>query len=208
MRIEVLDFGINNTRSVTSAYSAFEGCEVEIVESAANSKGSNLLILPGVGNFGQAVSAIQARGFDAMIRDSAAKKTKILGICLGMQLLGTESEESPGVRGLDLIPGRTKKLPLEDFEYIPNVGWSGISQDSPEGLLSREIHGDFYFVHSYYFKPDSSENVIFSSNYGKFNFASGIQNENIAGVQFHPEKSSSTGHQFLKNSLEWAIAKN
>lgn len=205
MRIQIVDLTINNVKSLVNSLKKIPDVEVFVCEKTSEYKDSNLTILPGIGNFGAASKQLFELGFSDCLQETFEQGDKILGICLGMQLLGESSTESPEFQGLGLIPGMSKLLPAISGEKLPNIGWGGvtkvITQSSFKSFLSDK---DFYFVHSYYFDTKFRENVICNSKYGEFLFPSVIQKDNILGVQFHPEKSSTIGSELLFEITNWA----
>jgi glutamine amidotransferase len=141
--------------------------------------------------------ALCERGFDQVVREKVAQGTPVLGVCVGMQLLFEESEEFGRTRGLGLLSGRVRRF-ANDL-VVPQVGWNQIRQRSPHSLFSGiEDDAFFYFVHSYYCEPALSGITIGETDYG-VNYASVVAQENLCGVQFHPEKSQSAGLRLLHN---------
>lgn len=202
--VEILDLGLNNLSSLASGLKASDSkLEVRTISNANESEKPKLFILPGTGSFGAAMESLRKRGFEELLleRDPDAK---IFGICLGMQLLGTKSEESPEAKGLDFIQGKSVKLKSTSDARVPNVGWTSVERTSQGAPSYIDPHGDFYFVHSYKFVPDDKEDALFSSTHGDTAFVSGIYSRNICGVQFHPEKSSRPGINLLTSILKWA----
>lgn len=207
MRVEVLDLGINNLTSLVLALKRAGADSVDVIQDANQSKQSTLVVLPGVGSFGAAAIELERRSYRDLIQDRWKSGTSIMGICLGMQLLGRASEESAGVKGLNLVSGVSTLLTKEAGMRIPNVGWYPTEPISSEShFRALTSHRDFYFVHSYHFLPDNSNEVLCKSSYGITNFVSGIQKERVIGFQFHPEKSAEIGGLLLKEVVRWASA--
>ncbi len=206
MQVSVLDLGLNNLSSlVTSLADAAENLSIAVVKDASELERSDLLVIPGTGSFGAAVTALKNRGLFSAVQLAAKDGVKVLGICLGMQLLGFDSEESPGFEGLGLIPGSSKRLASSNTARVPNIGWEELQLeqsrlDVPRHVLER----DFYFVHSFYFQPQNTEDILFTSHHGELAFAAGILKKNVMGLQFHPEKSSSNGTELLTSITHWA----
>lgn len=208
MKIEILDLGINNIDSVIRVFQNCAGSNdlISVVDSKYSSnEDAHLLVLPGLGNFSAGMDAINSRGFNSLISSQIARGGKIVGICLGMQLLGSSSEESANVSGLNIIPGLTRKLKEQEGERIPNVGWletkrrRGISNfDS----LTR--NQDFYFVHSYEFIPKDPSRILCTSLFGKHEFVSGLISDNVCAFQFHPEKSARAGKALINEIVDWS----
>lgn len=205
MKIEILDLGINNLKSV---FNTFEGSltgldSLSIICKASESSGSDLLVLPGLGSFGAGMHEVRKRNFDKLVEQALVNGSRLVGICLGMQLLGTYSEESEGVKGLNVIPGTSSKLIRQTKERIPNMGWAGTSPTSKNKFGALAKGKDFYFVHSYSFKPESYESVLCTTNYGAINFVSGVMSQSACGFQFHPEKSSKIGAELVTEIIAW-----
>lgn len=199
--IAILDYKMGNLSSIQNMLSKV-GYKSEITDNLNHLSNFKKIILPGVGNFDFAVKNLKDLKLFNYIQDfSKIKDNKILGICLGMQLLGYKSEE--GVEeGLGLIQGVTKKFSLDnlDLSYkVPHMGWNSIKVTKPDKILKGiDDSFEFYFAHSYYFEAKNNEDVLFKTNHG-FEFCSGVSNENIYGFQFHPEKSHRYGFKIFKN---------
>ena len=189
--ITVVDYGMGNLRSVRRALE-YLGAEVLITADAGAVREATQLILPGVGAFGEAVRRIDSLGLRTPILDHAGKGLPLLGICLGMQLLFAESEESPGFQGLALLPGVVKKF--RGSLPVPHIGWNDATPVRPSPLFG-EKGGCYYFVHSFY--AECTASTIATSTYGN-TFASAVQAEHVLGVQFHPEKSQNDGLALLR----------
>ncbi|MBR3642220.1 MAG: imidazole glycerol phosphate synthase subunit HisH, partial [Parasporobacterium sp.] len=168
------------------------------------------VILPGVGAFGDAMKHLEQYGLSEVIREAADAGIPFFGICLGMQLLFSSSEESAGAAGLSLLPGRILKIPdsMPDPQggikklKIPHMGWNVLRVNPASVLFSGlEENPYVYFVHSYYLKADDPEIVAARTDYG-VSIDAGVEYKNIFGCQFHPEKSSDTGRKILKNFLK------
>lgn len=178
------------------------GINVNVVSTPKDLMLSKKIIIPGVGAFDNGMSALKKLDLIDSIKALAESNVPILGICLGMQLLGTKSEEGKQ-NGLGLIPGISKKFKFYEVANknfkIPHMGWNKISPTVVNPLLlNLENQNRFYFVHSYHFVPDINENILATTNYG-YNFCSIINSNNIYGTQFHPEKSHKYGIILLKN---------
>lgn len=203
--VEVLDLGINNLASLCRGLVEAGGNNLRTVASDRDSQGADLLVLPGVGAYGAAVKELAARGLGDLVKKHVDSGGYLFGVCLGMQLLGHDSEESPGVFGLGLIPGHVTRLIPSLGARVPNMGWSGLSpmrEIEAFPTLSKPL--DFYFVHSFALVPDDDNDVLTKSTFGEQDFVSGVLRENVLGLQFHPEKSSRAGFQLLTDVLAWA----
>lgn len=207
MLVGVIDLGINNLTSVQRAFSLplKPTDSLLVIEDDSTVSHPDLVILPGLGKFGSGMAALKERNLVERIKSWADGGTRVVGICLGMQLLGTNSEESTGVVGLDLIHSRIERLPNDQNERIPHTGWAetNIAFDS-EDFSALTTQGDFYFVHSYHLIPSSEENILTRTPFGNHNFVSSVISKNILGVQFHPEKSGSKGKILIAEIIQWA----
>ncbi len=196
--ITVIDYGLGNLASVANALSKLE-IPFEISSDSKVLKNAKALILPGVGAAGQGMENLKARNMDQIIVAQAKKGIPILGICLGMQLLLSSSEEG-NVECLGLIKGSVKKF-NKDLK-IPQIGWNQVKNKNNSALL-KEIKNNsyFYFVNSYYCEPQNKKITKGITDYGE-KFCSVFEDNNLYGVQFHPEKSGDVGLQLLKNFWE------
>lgn len=198
MKVGVVDYGMGNVGSILNMLKKI-GVSTIKISQVDHFIEIEKIILPGVGSFDNAMDKLNSLGFSKVIREKVSSETPILGICLGMQLLGSNSEEGD-LNGLNLIPGIIRKFPQIDGLKIPHMGWNNVK------IVDRKIfngleENKFYFVHSYYFEPDNDEHIASKTNYG-FDFVSSVNKLNIYGVQFHPEKSHKYGMQLLKNFVE------
>jgi glutamine amidotransferase len=199
--IAVLDYGMGNLRSVEKAFEHV-GAEVEITYDAEQIRAASGLVLPGVGAFPKAMSAIGERGLDTLIHERREAGVPVLGICLGMQLLFERSVELGGADGLGLLPGEVRALDAPGLK-IPQIGWNAVAwrQESPliDGLADPTA---FYHVHS--FAPVATNGVVLgTAEYGS-EFVSAVAGDGVWGVQFHPEKSGPDGLTLLQNFLKLA----
>lgn len=194
--IVILDYGINNLRSVTKAVETL-GFECRI---QSHLEGASKLIIPGVGAFGAAMQSLAHTAAD--IRAFANEGNPVMGICLGMQLLLENSDELGEHAGLGLVPGRVKYLPANMGLKVPHMGWNTV-QFKPESELGQGISATerVFFVHSLYADCKDSADVAATTDYG-ITFTSAIQRGNVWGTQFHPEKSGEVGQRILRNFLE------
>jgi len=200
LKIVVVDYGMGNLKSVTNAIN-YLGYNVFVSNKASEIEKANALVLPGVGSFCQAIENLKKLELDIIIKSLCNdKKIPLLGICLGMQILGNDSNEGGFNKGLSLIPGHVRKIPSKDSFRLPHIGWNNITIKNKNPIF-KNINTDssFYFVHSYRFECDQS--FISSSTEYSSTIVSSIQKENIFGVQFHPEKSHKNGLLLLKNFI-------
>ena len=194
--VAIIDYGVGNLRSVEKAFAAM-GCEAVVSGDESVLQSAERLVLPGVGAFASCMTALRARGFDSLVQERAAAGTPLLGICVGMQMLFEVSDEFGTTDGLGLLRGRVRRF-ANDL-VVPQVGWNRIRQRRQHGLFAGVEDGAFcYFVHSYYCEPENTGLMVGETEYG-VKYASVVANENICGVQFHPEKSQHVGLQMLKN---------
>jgi glutamine amidotransferase len=198
VKITIVDCAISNLRSVQKAFEKV-GVSAEVSEDRRVIERAEKLVLPGVGAFGQAMENLSKDGLNESIRRHAKEGKPLIGICLGMQLLFSESEELGHHRGLDLLKGRVRRFPTT--VKVPHVGWNQARIRKPSPLLEG-INGEsyFYFVHSYYLEPEEDV-ALTTTDYG-IDFPSAVQKDNIFGIQFHPEKSQEKGLTILKNFAE------
>lgn len=189
--ITVVDYGMGNLRNVRRALEHI-GCEVLVTPDPDAIRRATTLILPGVGAFGEAVTRIDALGLRGPIMDHAGAGRPMLGICLGMQLLFQDSEESPGARGLGLIPGSIMRF--RTTLVVPHIGWNDVHPVAPSTLLASG-GGCFYFVHS--FHAGATPAAVGTTEYG-VTFTAVVEQGTVFGVQFHPEKSQAAGIDLLR----------
>lgn len=195
-RLVIVDYGMGNLRSAQKGLER-AGWRAQITASAKEIAKAQGIILPGVGAFPDAMESLARLGLVETIREAAASGVPVLGICLGMQLLLSGSEEGGWHAGLDLIPGAVKKLPRG--VKIPHMGWNTVEPTAAAGELfsATNCEARFYFVHSYYAAPEDEATVAGWTEYG-VRFASVVRRGRVFGFQFHPEKSSTEGLKLLK----------
>ncbi len=200
--IAIIDYKMGNLSSVAKAFEAV-GARVEVTASPALLRKAKALVLPGVGAFAAGMRNLKKAGLDREIYRAVDTEKLFLGICLGMQLLFTESQEHGLNKGLSLISGRVVRF-KSDLK-IPQMGWNTIQRTEDRGqrtekniLAGIPENSYFYFVHSYYAKPSNKNFIIAASEYGN-RFAAVVKKDNIFGIQFHPEKSSDLGLKILEN---------
>jgi glutamine amidotransferase len=198
MKVGIIDYGLSNLLSISRAIEKIEG-HVLILNSVSEIKKVDKLILPGVGAFPQGMKHLNKGEFSEGILEFVKQGKSLLGICLGMQMLLGQSDEISQTKGLNLIPGNCVSLPVNQSDGLPNivphVGWETIKIDGKYQALNNQY---MYFVHSYFAQPSSSSHVLCTSPFGDFEFASGIQKDNVTGFQFHPEKSGEKGLELLR----------
>jgi len=199
--IAIVDYGMGNLLSVANMLRKIGG-DAKITSDPGIISSSEGVILPGVGHFGKAMERIKNSGLDEVLQKKVIEdKAPLLGICLGMQLLMEKSEEGNS-EGLGWIPGEVVKFNTEEAAIkIPHMGWDRVQPRASSHLFDNLSEARFYFVHSYYVKCRNDENVLGTTDYGT-TFTSSVIKDNIAGVQFHPEKSHKFGMQLLINFLK------
>lgn len=214
--IAIIDYGMGNLRSVQKAFETV-GHEAAVTRDPRAIADASHVVLPGVGAFADCMANLEQYGLVEPIRRAIASGKPFLGICLGLQLLFTESEEFGLHKGLGLLPGRVKKFafgsgkgqaPAEPEPVprlkVPHMGWNGVAVQRTAPPLRGIATGDhFYFVHSYYVEPRDGSLAATMTDYG-IPFVSSVWRDNVFACQFHPEKSQAAGLRLVKNFGEWS----
>ena len=202
--IHIVDYGLGNIQAFVNMYKRL-GFEPVRARTAVDLENATKIILPGVGAFDHAMELLAASGMRARLEDLVfAQRVPVLGICVGMQILANSSEEGAG-QGLGWVPGRVCSF-LGNLDSavlpMPHMGWNDVVPVAGSPLFKGlESDARFYFLHSYYFECSAPANVAARADYG-FQFDCAVQNGNVFGVQFHPEKSHHWGAALLKNFAE------
>ncbi|MBN8703046.1 MAG: imidazole glycerol phosphate synthase subunit HisH [Bacteroidetes bacterium] len=198
-KIVIIDYGVGNVHSVANAISFLGYSKLKISDKEIDINGADTLILPGVGAFDEAMRNLNKRNLHLILGENVlVKKKKILGICVGMQMLASYSEENGIHKGLDWIKGSVKKLEVSSPFSVPHVGWNDILIKKSAPLFDNCINmAHFYFDHSYHFETELS-NIAAECDYG-IKLTAAVQLENIFGVQFHPEKSQLNGLRMFRS---------
>jgi glutamine amidotransferase len=201
--ITIIDYGMGNLRSVLNAFH-YLGCETIVTNDPDEISRAEVLVLPGVGSFRKAMKSLVSKGIDKAIIDAVQNKgSKILGICLGMQLLGAESSEDGKSSGLRLIPQTVDRFSAQELgtNKLPHVGFN-LVHSAPDSKLFHGLpdKADFYFVHSYCMLPQNLSGISATCIHGT-EFLAAYEQDNIYATQFHPEKSQTNGLLLLKNFL-------
>ena len=199
--IGIIDYDAGNLKSVEKAL-IFLGDRPVITRDREEILKADRVILPGVGAFGDAMDKLSVYGLADVLHQVAERKIPLLGICLGLQLLFESSEESPGKAGLGILPGRIMRIPSGPGLKIPHMGWNSL-EIKPQSRLFKGIESGayVYFVHSYYLQAENEGLVAATACYG-VQIHAAVEQGNVFGCQFHPEKSSRIGLGILKNFLE------
>lgn len=195
IKIGILDYGLGNKLSICAAIE-YLGYDYEFTDSLEILNQCTILILPGVGSFPKGMDNLKKKGLDIFLKNNANEK-KIIGICLGMQLLFSSSTEFKYTKGLNLVTGKVIKFDDTNFR-IPNIGWRPIKPNN----LNINSDDYFYFVHSFFSIPESDSVITSTSKFFGFEFVSSIKYKNVYGFQFHPEKSSKQGLRLLDNVIK------
>lgn len=199
--VAIIDYGAGNLSSVKKALD-YLGAESEITQDRDKILSASHVILPGVGSFGDAMNSMQERGLVETVKEAALSGKPFLGICLGLQLLFEESDESPDVKGLGLLKGRIVTIPKDNGLKVPHMGWNSVELKQRNGIFDGiDDESYFYFVHSYYLKDADVDVVAGVTHYG-VEIQCAVQNGNLSATQFHPEKSSKAGLKLLENFLK------
>jgi imidazole glycerol-phosphate synthase subunit HisH len=203
--IAVVDYGVNNLRSVVRALDA--GGHVGVLTGEPEQvRRAERVLVPGVGNFGQGSRTLSSTGLAEAVREVARAGRPVMGICLGLQLFFEESEEAPDARGMALLPGRVRRF--SSGLPVPHVGWARVDLTGPgrSHTMVSELFGEapqfFYHVHSYYPTDLPEDAVLATGDYGGV-FPTLVGRDSVIGAQFHPEKSQQSGIQLLAAFAEW-----
>jgi imidazole glycerol-phosphate synthase subunit HisH len=203
--IAVVDYGVNNLASVVRALRA-GGHQAELTSDPGQVRAAERVLVPGVGNFGQASRTLESTGLGDAVREVAGAGRPVMGICLGLQLFFEMSEEAPEARGLGLLPGRVRRF--SNGLHVPHVGWARVdlTESGRSHALLGSAFGDsaqfFYHVHSYYPTALPEEAVLGTGDYGGV-FPTLVGQGSVIGAQFHPEKSQQAGIELLSAFARW-----
>lgn len=200
MQIGIIDHSSGNIGSLKSAIEFYK-YPVKVIEDGSDLDKVEIVFLSGVGTYDDAVSQLKKRDLWSPLNEYVVKEQKpIVGICLGMQLFSTSSEEGTKSKGFGWIPGSVERM-KSDLVKVPHIGWNYVSHQDTD-LFSNVKTDTFYFMHSYQFKPDDVSVICGLTPYGNNEIASAIIKENIVGFQFHPEKSQGDGMRVIRNVIE------
>jgi len=200
--IAIIDYGMGNIHSVQKALE-LAGAATVVTNKIKDIEEAQKLVLPGVGAFGEAMSELERQGLSPAIKEQIRKKKPFLGICLGMQLLFRESQEAAGRKGLGILGGTIRRFPAGKGLKIPHMGWNELEIKNKNCPLLKGINeGSYvYFCHSYYPEPAKAAVSAAGCQYGR-QFTCAVWQDNVYGLQFHPEKSQEVGLKMLKNFVQ------
>ena len=198
--IAIIDYDAGNVKSVEKALQALNQ-DVVVTKDRDTLLKADKVILPGVGAFGDAMEKLHAYGLVDVIDEIVKMKKPFLGICLGLQLMFDESEESPGVKGLGILKGKIVRFPQSELK-VPQIGWNSLEFPKESVLFKGIDSGEYvYFVHSYYLK--AQEDIVAATTEYGVTVHAAVEKDNVFACQFHPEKSSAVGLNILKNFVEY-----
>ena len=203
MKVAIVNYGMGNLGSVRRALADL-GAQGYVAEEPEALKGADRIVLPGVGAFSEGMARLgDGRWIDVLCKLVRTDSVPVLGICLGMQMLAASGDEGGGAAGLGLLEGKVRRLDSLGCDLrLPHVGWNDITFADDDPLFAHvPQQSDFYFVHSYAMDPAGSPHTVAVTSYG-VTIVAAVRERHIAGVQFHPEKSSRAGRQVLQNFLE------
>lgn len=205
--IVIVDYSLGNMFSVQQAFAYF-GIDAPLTRDKNQIDNADAIVLPGVGAFAEAMKNLQEMDLVNTIKSSIDKGKPFLGICLGMQLLFSKSEEFGSTEGFGIIPGQIKKFNFTDKKVrVPQMAWNNIQQPSSNkwkntALETVKDNEFMYFVHSYYAVPEDTNHVLCETSYEGLKYCSAVIKDNILATQFHPEKSATEGLKIYKNWIE------
>jgi glutamine amidotransferase len=199
--VAVIDYEAGNTLSVTRALKKV-GARVNLTPDPEKVAAADAVVLPGVGAFGDCMRKLRERGMDEACLETYRTGKPFLGVCVALQVFFEASEESPGVEGLGIFPGKVVRFDVDPLK-VPHMGWNDLDLVRSHPVLDGLSGEAFYFVHSYYPEPEEPSDLLGVSDYGRA-FCAAAGRENLVAVQFHPEKSSLAGLKLYENFLGWA----
>ena len=200
--IGLIDYGMGNIHSLMSA-GEYLGIKIKICNNKNDLQIVDRIILPGVGAFGRCMDILKSQDlYEELNNQVIVNKKKILGICLGMQIMATKSLEFGNTKGLNWIPGSVEQMKVSSNFKLPHVGWNSLNHVKTSPLFDNlHFNSDYYFVHSYSFINSNPNDILATFSYSS-QYTASINKENIYGVQFHPEKSQENGLKILENFVK------
>lgn len=201
--IAVVDYGLGNIQAFANIYRRL-GIPAITAKSASDLRRASRIILPGVGAFDWAMKRLQESGLRQPLEEEVlGSKKPVLGICVGMQMMARKSEEGqlPGLGWIDANVVKFDAVSVPGYCQLPHMGWNEVKPLTPDTLFFGLHEPRYYFLHSFYMRPDQEKNILATCKYGT-TFASAVKKENVYGTQFHPEKSHDWGMRLLKNFAE------
>ncbi|WP_424354438.1 imidazole glycerol phosphate synthase subunit HisH [Methanobacterium sp. MBAC-LM] len=195
--IVIINYGSGNLKSIKNGFTKI-GEETSVSQDIHEMEKADALVLPGVGAFGTAMEHLE--GYKDIIHEHINNGKPFLGVCLGLQVLFTKSQENKGIKGLDVFKGEVAKIPEEGLK-IPHMGWNNLKIVNECSILDGIGNDYMYFVHSYYAKPDDEDIIAATTNYG-IDLTAAVCRDNVFATQFHPEKSGEVGLNILKNFVK------
>jgi glutamine amidotransferase len=205
LNVAMVDYDAGNTLSVRRALEKV-GARVDLTSDPERVLAADAVVLPGVGAFGDCMKKLGERGMDEACLEVYRSGKPFLGVCVALQVFFEGSEETPGVEGLGILPGRCVRFASDGSPNglrVPHIGWNELDVVRPHPVLDGLDGEDFYFVHSYYPRPEEPSDLLGESEYGG-RFCAAAGRENLVAVQFHAEKSSRAGLKLYENFLSWA----
>jgi imidazole glycerol-phosphate synthase subunit HisH len=203
LHVAVIDYDAGNTLSVTRALEKV-GAHVDLTADPDRLQTADAVVLPGVGAFGDCMKKLRERGMDTACRETFRSGKPFLGVCVALQVIFDDSEESPGEEGLSLLPGSVRRFKVGNLK-VPHMGWNELRLVRRHPVLDGLDGEAFYFVHSYYPAPAEAADLVGETEYG-VRFCAAAGRDNLVAVQFHPEKSSRAGLRLYENFLAWSRA--
>lgn len=201
MKIAIIDYGMGNLRSVEKAFHHVGSDGAFVTDDPREVASADKAVLPGDGAFDSTMHSLRRSGVDKIVLEFIASGRPFLGICVGMQVLLTSSDEGePGVQGLDVVPGHVRRFPSAGGIKVPQIGWNNVAF-APDSPLGADLPSDdpmAYFLHSYYCQPNDPTDIAATTEYG-LSYCSALHRGNVWATQFHPEKSGPVGLAILNN---------
>jgi glutamine amidotransferase len=202
--IAIIDYEMGNLKSIYKLLNHL-GVESVITSNPKTINDADGIILPGVGAFRDAMKHLNQKNLISVIKNLVEEKKPLFGICLGQQLLFSESSEMGQHKGLDIVEGKVIPFDISKVDKVPQIGWNSVKFTDEDHFLIQGIPNNsyYYFVHSFYGIPKREENILGKTKYGYIEFCSIVCKDNVIGTQFHPEKSSKYGIMMYQNFIDY-----